>query len=89
MMTVIIITHSREMMEIADQIVVLDQGRIVEQGRFEELVDSGGPLEKLLSGGEWIGETEIDEKKRAGINGMRQIDWRGAHGMKKGKGRMI
>ena len=36
-MTVIIITHAREMMAIAEHIVVLDQGRVVEQGSFNEL----------------------------------------------------
>lgn len=36
-MTVIIITHVREMMAIAEHIVVLDQGSVVEQGSFNEL----------------------------------------------------
>lgn len=36
-MTVIIITHAREMMAIAEHIVMLDQGRVVEQGSFNEL----------------------------------------------------
>ncbi|KAI4653901.1 hypothetical protein J4E93_001669 [Alternaria ventricosa] len=36
-MTVIIITHAREMMAIAEHIVVLDQGKVVEQGSFNEL----------------------------------------------------
>jgi ATP-binding cassette subfamily B (MDR/TAP) protein 1 len=36
-MTVIIITHAREMMAIASHIVVLDKGRVVEEGSFEEL----------------------------------------------------
>jgi ATP-binding cassette, subfamily B (MDR/TAP), member 1 len=36
-MTVIIITHAKEMMSLADEIVVLERGRVVERGRFEEL----------------------------------------------------
>ncbi|KAL2870203.1 ABC transporter ATP-binding protein [Aspergillus lucknowensis] len=36
-LTVIIITHAREMMEIADNIVVLEEGRVVESGPFKTL----------------------------------------------------
>ena len=55
-MTVIIITHSREMMEIAESVVVLDQGWVVEHGEFWELVGRNGALANLLSGGQWTGE---------------------------------
>jgi ATP-binding cassette subfamily B (MDR/TAP) protein 1 len=50
-MTVIIITHSRAMMEIADKIVMLDQGRVVEEGGFEELRSKKGQFAKLLEVG--------------------------------------
>ena len=40
-MTVIIITHAREMMEIADRVVVIDQGQVVDDGRLSELVHRG------------------------------------------------
>nr|OQO21428.1 hypothetical protein B0A51_10178 [Rachicladosporium sp. CCFEE 5018] len=56
--TVIIITHSREQMEIAERIVVLDQGRIVEDGTFGELMERKGALRNLLNGGEWEGGDE-------------------------------
>ncbi|KAJ5708386.1 hypothetical protein N7488_008187 [Penicillium malachiteum] len=36
-LTVIIITHAREMIEIADHVVVLDQGVVVEDGSFDVL----------------------------------------------------
>ncbi len=50
--TVIIITHGREMMEVADNIVVLKEGKVAEQGPFDELMRRGGELRRLLSGGE-------------------------------------
>ncbi|PWY86053.1 P-loop containing nucleoside triphosphate hydrolase protein [Aspergillus heteromorphus CBS 117.55] len=36
-LTVLIITHARDMMEIADNIIVLEQGRVVEEGSYREL----------------------------------------------------
>ena len=50
-MTVIIITHAREMMAIAEHIVMLDKGRVVEEGSFEELKRKReGPFARLLRG---------------------------------------
>ncbi|KAL6712575.1 ATP-dependent permease [Coniothyrium glycines] len=50
-MTVIIITHAQEMMSIADHIIMLDQGRVVEQGPFAELSRrKGGAFGRLLRG---------------------------------------
>jgi ATP-binding cassette subfamily B (MDR/TAP) protein 1 len=49
-MTVIIITHAREMMAIADHIVMLDKGRVVEEGRYDDLKRGRGPFERLLRG---------------------------------------
>ena len=69
-MTVIIITHSREQMEIAERIVVLDQGCVVEEGGFAELAAGNGALANLLSGGEWdSGEREEEERRRARESG--------------------
>jgi len=91
-MTVIIITHSREQMEIAERVVVLDQGRVVEEGEFEELAEGNGVLANLLSGGEWDGEME-EERRMRGANsarskmkaargglGLRDVEWRGRRG---------
>ncbi|OJK03940.1 hypothetical protein ASPACDRAFT_49953 [Aspergillus aculeatus ATCC 16872] len=48
-LTVLIVTHAREMMKIADKIVVLEQGRVVEDGSFEELARrDGGKLKALI-----------------------------------------
>ncbi|KAF9885833.1 hypothetical protein FE257_012305 [Aspergillus nanangensis] len=48
-LTVIVITHARAMMEIADHIVVLEQGFVVETGSYKELYKrAGGKLQALL-----------------------------------------
>jgi ATP-binding cassette subfamily B (MDR/TAP) protein 1 len=51
-LTVIIITHAKEMMEIADKIVVLEQGSVVEEGPYRVLAGRGrGKLRMMLEGG--------------------------------------
>jgi len=50
-MTVVIITHAREMMAIAEHVVMLDRGRVVEQGKFGELKRKrNGAFARLLRG---------------------------------------
>ncbi|PSN70222.1 P-loop containing nucleoside triphosphate hydrolase protein [Corynespora cassiicola Philippines] len=49
-MTVIIITHAQEMMAIAENIIMLDKGRVVEEGTFEELKRNKGAFARLLRG---------------------------------------
>ncbi|KAK3075923.1 ATP-dependent permease [Teratosphaeriaceae sp. CCFEE 6253] len=77
-MTVVIITHSREMMEMAEQVVVLDHGRIVEEGGFEELLARGGVLSNLLSGGEWTADDggRAERSRKRGMPTLREVDWR-------------
>lgn len=52
-MAVLIITHSKEMMTVAENIVVLDRGRVVESGAWDELMKKRGELRRLVNGGEW------------------------------------
>ena len=51
-MTVIIVTHSWDMMQCADSIVVLEQGRVAEEGGFGELLARRGKLWEMLRAGE-------------------------------------
>lgn len=44
----IVITHRLENTRIADRIVVMDQGRITEQGTYDDLVHAGGTFAGLL-----------------------------------------
>ncbi|EME48597.1 hypothetical protein DOTSEDRAFT_49042 [Dothistroma septosporum NZE10] len=67
-MTVIIITHHRDMMEIAQRIVVLDQGRVAEVGTIEELLERNGALANILGGGEWR-DTDAEQK---GVESVRR-----------------
>jgi ATP-binding cassette subfamily B (MDR/TAP) protein 1 len=56
-LTVIIITHSKEMIEIADHVVVLDQGVVVEEGPYHFLSRKvGGKLHELMNDPEEEGE---------------------------------
>ncbi len=44
----IVVTHRLENTRIADRIVVMEHGRITEQGRYEELAHGGGTFAELL-----------------------------------------
>ncbi|KAK3385407.1 P-loop containing nucleoside triphosphate hydrolase protein [Podospora didyma] len=52
-MAVVVITHSKEMMRIADRLVMMDQGTVVEVGNrgYDELVAQGGKFAQLVGGG--------------------------------------
>jgi ATP-binding cassette subfamily B (MDR/TAP) protein 1 len=55
-LTVIIITHAKEMIEIANHVIVLDQGVVVEDGPYRQLANmAGGKLNALLSDPEEVG----------------------------------
>ncbi|OJJ40957.1 hypothetical protein ASPWEDRAFT_100010 [Aspergillus wentii DTO 134E9] len=48
-LTVIIITHAREMMEISDNVIVMEEGAVIEEGGYYELLKRpGGALRALI-----------------------------------------
>jgi ATP-binding cassette subfamily B (MDR/TAP) protein 1 len=49
-MAIVMVTHNREMMTVADKIFVMEAGRVVEEGRFPELWERGGTFRHLVSG---------------------------------------
>lgn len=51
--TTVFITHSVEAMKRCDRIICLGEGRVAEDGCFEELVARGGEFAKLMQTGEW------------------------------------
>ncbi|KAL5353075.1 ATP-dependent permease [Pseudogymnoascus australis] len=54
---VVLVTHDVRMMRRAGWVVVVEGGRAVEQGRWEDLRWAGGAMERLVGGGE-LGEVK-------------------------------
>ncbi|KAF2201090.1 P-loop containing nucleoside triphosphate hydrolase protein [Delitschia confertaspora ATCC 74209] len=72
-MTIVIITHAREMMKIADRIIMLDRGRVVEEGGFEELKGRRGAFAMLLRSGESGESEELEDEEEAWADAI----WKG------------
>ncbi|KAI2467630.1 P-loop containing nucleoside triphosphate hydrolase protein [Annulohypoxylon bovei var. microspora] len=63
-LSVVVVTHSKEMMRMADRIVVIDQGRAVETGSYDELFERRGKFTELVSDGLWMGRDKSSERQR-------------------------
>jgi ATP-binding cassette, subfamily B (MDR/TAP), member 1 len=69
-LTVIIITHNRDMMKVADWICMLDRGRVVEKGSYEELVRNRGSFASMVRGKAW--KEDEREKRRQSVMAMKR-----------------
>ncbi|MGA4838196.1 ATP-binding cassette domain-containing protein [Streptomyces sp. G45] len=45
----IVVTHRLENTKVADHVVVMERGRVTEQGRYEDLVHAGGTFAEMLA----------------------------------------
>lgn len=52
--TTLMVTHKLQVMRMCDRIVVVDEGRIAEQGTYQQLMERRGVFAQLASGGEWM-----------------------------------
>ncbi|MFC4764115.1 glucan ABC transporter ATP-binding protein/ permease [Dyella koreensis] len=59
--TTFVIAHRLSTVRNADLILVLDQGRLVEQGRFDELIRQGGLFARLAEDGKFAPDAQADE----------------------------
>ncbi len=58
--TTFVIAHRLSTVRHADLILVLDQGRLVEQGRFDELIRLGGVFTRLAEEGKFVADAVPD-----------------------------
>lgn len=63
-MDVVLVTHCREVMRLADKIVVLRNGLKVGEGSYQDLSRRKGPCLNLISCGQWSEDEGVGEHKR-------------------------
>ena len=54
--TTVVITHKLPVMQMADRILVLENGGVAEEGSYDDLMTRKGTFWKLATAGEWEGE---------------------------------
>ncbi|KAM4055988.1 ABC transporter transmembrane domain-containing protein [Hirsutella rhossiliensis] len=59
-MAVVLVTHSRDVMRLADRLIVLSNGIKVDEGSYQALARKKGPFLDLISGGQWAGDNECN-----------------------------
>jgi ATP-binding cassette subfamily B protein len=59
--TTFVIAHRLSTVRNADLILVLDQGQLVEQGRYAELIAQGGLFARLAQEGQFAPDAPADE----------------------------
>lgn len=63
-LTVVCVTHSKEMMRMAERIVFMDQGFVAEEGAYEDLLDRRGKFAVLVGGGTWMPSSKSEGKSK-------------------------
>ncbi|KAL2174811.1 P-loop containing nucleoside triphosphate hydrolase protein [Thermothelomyces heterothallicus CBS 202.75] len=73
-MAVVVVTHSKEMMRMADRVVMIEGGVVAEQGGYDELMTApGGKFRALVEGGVWTaGEGGYAEEMEGKGKGKRK-----------------
>ncbi|GAA95096.1 hypothetical protein E5Q_01751 [Mixia osmundae IAM 14324] len=51
--TTVIVTHKAAVMKTCDRVIVIDDGKVIEDGSFDDLMAKRGAFAKLASAGEW------------------------------------
>ena len=54
--TTMLVTHKLTEMRLCDRIVVMEDGRVAEEGRYEDLMARNGVFARLARGGEWMSD---------------------------------
>lgn len=52
--TTLMVTHKLQVMRMCDRIAVVHDGKIAEQGTYQQLMERRGVFAQLASGGEWM-----------------------------------
>lgn len=65
-MAVVLTTHSRDVMRLADKVIVLSKGVKVDEGSYQALAQKKGPFLHLISGGQWTGGKESQTERGQG-----------------------
>jgi ATP-binding cassette subfamily B protein len=75
--TTLIIAHRRSTLNLADRIVVLDQGRVADSGTYEELTERSPLFRQLITGPEAGPGAAVLVRTRAGHTVEEALDGRG------------
>lgn len=70
-MAVVVITHSKEMMRVADRVVMIDGGVVAEEGSYEELCRREGKFSKLVG---WKAKRDGRRMRRSRRRARRALD---------------
>ena len=74
--TTILVAHRRSTLNLADRIVVLDRGRLVDEGRHDELVGRCRLYRELLAGPDDDLDTVVEEEVDERSGGVTASAWR-------------